>query len=429
MRPCRRCSLCEHRSDIRQCREAASCEAMWSKPAWGKGSKQGKGKGSGKAAEPTADAWASQAWNDNSKGGWSTQAAPPSSNWGYDDGSHFGQATGKGWTPSAGPKGQDSAKGKGKEWVPRLEGKYALAKTILRPYADERGHAVYAQNSAQEFFGKHNMRQIIDSRNSELARRPAIGISVVSSSMLALSTCFEEDATEDDKKFEEALEEMKGLISDGDGTAFKAACETLCRDRTNQASPEKLRKAIEIWIGFFRKHKDTLQKVLPQVLSRSSLLYMGGVQALEACTLANALGNWSSKVPTTVTNASALSRWQESPKNLKHLIEYLVEAFGQRHADDAAWKRAHGGWGGDSDDENEGQHPEDDAWGLPASTGRKRKSNSPSSSSSSSKRRRKAAKKAEKKKAKKALKATRAKKNEELAEGEDDEIQAGEKPS
>ena len=247
--------------------------------------------------------------------------------------------------------------------------------------------------------------------------------------MLALSTCFEEDATEDDKKFEEALEEMKGLISDGDGTAFKAACETLCRDRTNQASPEKLRKAIEIWIGFFRKHKDTLQKVLPQVLSRSSLLYMGGVQALEACTLANALGNWSSKVPTTVTNASALSRWQESPKNLKHLIEYLVEAFGQRHADDAAWKRAHGGWGGDSDDENEGQHPESDAWGLPASTGRKRKSNSPSSSSSSSKRRRKAAKKAEKKKAKKALKAAKAKKNEEPTEGEDNEIQAGEKAS
>ena len=54
-------------------------------------------------------------------------------------------------------------------------GKYALGKTIPRSYADERGQAVYTQSSALEFFGKHNMRQIIDSKNSELAHRPAIG--------------------------------------------------------------------------------------------------------------------------------------------------------------------------------------------------------------------------------------------------------------
>ena len=36
------------------------------------------------------------------------------------------------------------------------------------------------------------------------------------------------------------------------------------------------------------------------------------------------------------------------PEDLKCLVSYLVSAFGQRRLDDSAWKRVHGGWGGDS---------------------------------------------------------------------------------
>ena len=395
---------------------------MWSKSSWTKGGKTGKGKN--KAADSAEMSWnPTTTWNDTGKGVWNAPSA--GTTWGNTWGSeaYAGDTTkGKGWGSST-TTGQDSTKGKGKEWVSRLEGKYALAKTILRPYADEQGHAVYTQGSTLEFFGKHNMRQIIDARNSELARRPAIGISVVSSSLLALTNCLAEEDTDQDKKFQEALQEMRRLFSGEDGAAFRKACDTLCKDRSNQNSAEKRRKAVEIWVGFFRKHKDTLQKALPPMLSRASLLYMSGMQALESCTLTNALGNWSNKIPTTVANEASLSKWQASPKTLKLLVDYLVEALGQRQADDTAWKQAHGGWGGDSDDDAEADDGRD-TWGIPATEGRKRKTTSQSSSTSSSKRRRKAAKKAEKRKAKKAAKAGKDTHREELPSLEADDVEA-----
>ena len=43
-----------------------------------------------------------------------------------------------------------------------------------------------------------------------------------------------------------------------------------------------------------------------------------------------------------------------------------MEAFGQRHADDAAWKRTYGGMGGDSDDEGGDKDADGLAWGLRA---------------------------------------------------------------
>ena len=150
---------------------------------------------------------------------------------------------------------------------------------------------------------------------------------------------------------------------------------------------------------------------------------MSGMQALESCTLTNALGNWSNKIPTTVANEASLSKWQASPKTLKLLVDYLVEALGQRQADDTAWKQAHGGWGGDSDDDAEADDGRD-TWGIPATEGRKRKTTSQSSSTSSSKRRRKAAKKAEKRKAKKAAKAGKDTHREELPSLEADDVEA-----
>ena len=383
---------------------------MWGK-AWNKGAKAGKGgKSIAKGADRSQEMWTGGTWNQGGKGTWASASAAPEGYAGpgsYDyDAYAASPAAGKGWEGSAGGKGKEQTSGKGKEWVARLEGKYALAKTVLRPYADERGQAVYAQGSVLDFFDKHHMRQIIDSRNSELARRPAIGMSVVSSSMLALTGLFEEEETEEDRKFHGALQNLRSLFAGEDGAAFKKACEILSKDRSSANSAEKRRKAVETWLAFFRKNKEILQTALPTMLQRASLLYMGGMQALEACTLANALGNWSSKVPTTVANEASLSRWQSSPKTLKLLIDYLVEAFGQRQTDDAAWKRTYGGWGGDSDEELDDSGAGGLAWGIRAPEDGKRARKSKSSSSSSSKRHRKAAKREEKRKHKKEARST-----------------------
>ena len=368
---------------------------MWSKTNWSKG-KSGKGKNK-------SSGWGNQdsAWD---QGGWGKGSYPSdSADWSASGSSAAGKGWG-GWTGDGKATSQEfehGNQGKGKQYVPRLEGRYALAKTALRPYADEKGSAVYAQGSPKDFFDKTNMRQIIDSRNSELVRRPAVGMSTVSSSVLSMLTHLDGRDGDNERSLRTALEELSDIFAGEDGASLKRACETLAKDRTARASPDKLRKAVEAWLGFFRKHKEALQRLLPQLLAGASVLYLGGMQILEATTLVNALSNWSTKVPLTVNNENTLKSWQASPKALSLLVAYIVEAFGQRHADDSAWKRAHGGWGGDSDDDEPGQ---DAPWGVAEKE--KRKAPSSSSSSSSSRRRRKKAKKAAKKASKNAGKAT-----------------------
>ena len=371
------------------------------KSGWSKGY-GGYGYGKGKASKGTSSgsAWSPQGWEQSwdagcgsasSKGNWSNAR---SNDW-------PSASSAKGW-------GATEDKGKGKEWVSRLEGRYAFAKSVLRPYADDKGNAVYAATGgAQDLFSKSSLRQLLTSNNSELARRPAVGVSTISSSLLSLLGCIEDmkDASQE-SSFLSSLQQLQRTFSSRDAATLKQACETLQRDRTRPESPEKLRKALEVWLGFFRSHKEELQAVLPRVLASASVVYLGGVQALEALTLVNALTNWSSKVPATSSNEQALATWQAAPTDISLLLQYLVDAFGQRHLDDAAWRRCSGGFGGDSDEEGGGGAVHEDAWGVRAVPEPKPARREPSSSStSSSARRRRRARKAARKAAKESSKA------------------------
>lgn len=66
-----------------------------------------------------------------------------------------------------------------REYVPRLQGRFAFSKALLRPYAGDSGSCVYAPTiDPESAFGKNHLRQALDSKNSELVRRPALGISI-----------------------------------------------------------------------------------------------------------------------------------------------------------------------------------------------------------------------------------------------------------
>ena len=73
-----------------------------------------------------------------------------------------------------------------REWIPRLEGRYAFAKAVLRPYADDKGNATYSATPGREAFSKEAMRSLLDSKNSELCRRPPVGLTTIGSSACAL---------------------------------------------------------------------------------------------------------------------------------------------------------------------------------------------------------------------------------------------------
>ena len=99
-------------------------------------------------------------------------------------------SSGDGWTGKGG-------KGQPQEYVRRLEGRHAFAKAVLRPYFGEGGLPVYSPGkTAQELWEKAHLRTILDQRNTELVRRPALGLSMACSSLLGLKTVLDREAAE-----------------------------------------------------------------------------------------------------------------------------------------------------------------------------------------------------------------------------------------
>ena len=133
--------------------------AMWGSGSMGKG--RGKGYGKGRGAKGWTD------WSSTSE--WS-----------------------QGWTDDKGGYGKGKG-GQQRDYMTRLEGRYAFGKALLRPYADEHGSAIYASTagSAVNVLGKDNLRQVLDWRKSELVRRPAVGVSTVSGSLRCLKSTLE----------------------------------------------------------------------------------------------------------------------------------------------------------------------------------------------------------------------------------------------
>ncbi|CAE7463352.1 unnamed protein product, partial [Symbiodinium pilosum] len=368
---------------------------------WGSSSWQGAGKGKGKQY---TTGWES-AWSAADKGqdkGWGSKgyAAPADKGWSKGKEGAGWQASP--WTESSWA-GQihDSEKGKGKtkDYVTRLSGRYAFSKAILRPYADENGNAVYTAGPstvAKNTFDKEQLRQGLDWRNSELVRRPAVGLTTISGSMRMLKMSLE--AIPDDIRgtpAADAIRQLGKLLEDAKGRDFLTACEVLTKERTGNVPADKLATAVDMWLKWFRENKAFLATSLPEIVIFASSLYLGSMQALEA-------------------------EWQRTPKDLTKLNAFILAAMEQRRTESAAWHRQ-SGLGGDSDEE--GNMAARGGPGVNKSEAAKKhkkreKTDSSSSSSESSRKKRKREKKAKKeKKSKKARKEEKKAKDDEKDPG------------
>ena len=147
---------------------------------WGKSDNRynkGSGKGQGKGGKGKAQSWsAPTAWAD----------APGTNYWGGtmpQDAWACWETDGKG---KGGSVSEEGRKGGGKEYVSRLEGRYAFAKAYLQPCADDKGNATYSTTSARDAFSKEVIWALLDAKNSELCRRPPVGMTTIGSSVSAL---------------------------------------------------------------------------------------------------------------------------------------------------------------------------------------------------------------------------------------------------
>ena len=193
---------------------------MWNSGSMGKGRGKGYGKGRG------AKGWTSGSWEPASS--WEAPGKGKGTDWSST--SEWSQ----GWTDDKGGHGKGKG-GQQRDYITRLEGRYAFGKALLRPYADEHGSAIYASTagSAVNVLGKDNLRQVLDWRNSELIRRPAVGVSTVSGSLRCLKSTLE--ACSDNEHLSNSLDKVDRLLKSRSGRAFLDACETLTKERTDRS--------------------------------------------------------------------------------------------------------------------------------------------------------------------------------------------------
>ena len=386
---------------------------MWGKGGgsgkWGaKGSSKSggkKGKGQGQPAASSAQSWGGAEYGSN----WQPQSqwgsGPPQETWGPSE-----------WEAPMGGEAGKGGKGEVRDYVKRLEGRYASGKAMLRPYFNQDGAAVYTPTKcAFEAWTKENLRAVLDQGNSELVRRPAMGISMVSSSLLGLKAVLTQEAAKgtdaENVSGGKNLEAVLDLIMSGKARPFWAACAKL-QSMGTTADDKETAAAIRNWIGFLREHKKVLSASLPYVAQFASALYLGASQMLEAVTMANALANWAGKVPATAGNKEALEKWRDDVKNLDALQKFLLHAIDRRRKDEMEWRRREGaGIGGDSDDELPSAGPNRE---------KKRPGESSSSSESSSAKRRKKEQKKKEKEAKKKDKKEKKKKKDKSSSSDEE---------
>ena len=117
---------------------------MWSGASSGKG-RGGKAYGKAKSSK----SWTSASWDAT----WDANDWNATGDWSQNWTEEKGQAKGKGGQP--------------RDYIPRLEGRYAFSKAVLRPYSDEQGCAMYnnAAGTGVAALSKDNLRQVLDWRN------------------------------------------------------------------------------------------------------------------------------------------------------------------------------------------------------------------------------------------------------------------------
>ena len=104
-------------------------------------------------------------------------------------------------------------------------------------------------------FGKNHLRQALDSKNSELVRRPALGnlYRMIAHSVLAFAEAVKQE--EKTKKSQAALDKIAKLLAGTEGKKFLAACKTLFAGAGCQVGSEELEGAGLVcgWISFVRR--------------------------------------------------------------------------------------------------------------------------------------------------------------------------------
>ncbi len=218
----------------------------------------------------------------------------------------------------------------GEEWQAEEEGttehtnriwsRYQFPKAILRASAGKAGSCFVKSDkqptSDDHFLESKNLKTLVTNESSHMVRRPGVGTSEVSGTIVAgmemLKALLDTDQ-----------EELLKLLGGTDGEIYKAfqVLNTVPGEEREEA---ELTAAFEVIAEFFQKHEDELHELAANLTISSGRLYLMGTSLLQLGLCLNATTWWAANIPESITEKKSLSKWKAKPKDFSKMVAAIT---------------------------------------------------------------------------------------------------------
>jgi chemotaxis protein histidine kinase CheA len=203
----------------------------------------------------------------------------------------------------------------------RVEPYMHFGKHTLRPFSVD-GLPVFLPKGIEKekkLYTCKGLRDLLDNMNSELCRRPAIGLSEKCASIadfVAWST--------ENPEAPKAFTELMALFSKPEGQSFIDACNYMNSNSDAQRETKESVKHVDTYVSFLKDNSDEIEKVLRKGMLVSTRMLLACASCFECLALADNMKAWAKKIAPVKQQHKSVRAWIDDPDNLKKAKKALV---------------------------------------------------------------------------------------------------------
>ena len=203
----------------------------------------------------------------------------------------------------------------------RVEPYMHFGKHTLRPFTVD-GLPIFLPKGIEKekkLYTCKALRDQLDHMNSELCRRPAIGLSEKCASIAD----FVEWSSENPDAAK-AFTDVIALFAKAEGQAFIKACQYMNLNSDPQRETEESSKHVDAYVSFLKDNTEEIEKVLRKGMLVSSRMFLACASCFECLALADNIKAWAKKISPVKQQHKATRAWIDDPDNLKKAKKALV---------------------------------------------------------------------------------------------------------
>ena len=277
----------------------------------------------------------------------STRSAVPvwGSSTGHTPSLHFtssdSSSMGKGGLGRGKGYGTEDAHDAPSKYIKKVDHYKLLLKWSLRSYANVDGQVLFTNGmTPSKYYTESNLREILDSENSELIRRLGLGVSLSSGNVLsgleALSLIGlpSDVESKDDVETQERQLKRTGLLNAikwlrSDGADLEGIVQYLNSATPMNRSEGETKERFQSLMRVMDTVDDSAMKAFAQSADTAARLYMIFMSLLELKAVTGKLKVWAKKVPEIDKQLPAVKKWVAEP-NEKNLLRAVAASYKAR---------------------------------------------------------------------------------------------------